>query len=738
MYFRKTFSVPSKSCKSSDIKSARLYITALGVYEAEINGETIGDEVLAPGFSSYHNRHLYNTFDVTENIHGALNAIGVLVGEGWYAGNLFPLADQPYDVYYGYSIGPLALLRITMQNGTIITVPTDTTWKTSKGALIDAKIYNGSEYDSTKELKNWSRPRFNDTAWKAALELPSIAQQLATPDGPPIRRLKEFEPRDVFKSPSGKTIVDFGQNFAGWVRLTVHGDRGTRITLRHAEVLENGELSIRPLRSAKATDSFVLHGKGVQILEPHFTYHGFRYVEVDGWPSGTTLDATSIAGVAIWSDMEETGWFNCSNSDLNQLHQNVRWSMRSNFLSIPTDCPQRDKGMGWTGDAHVFGPTANYLYNTAGFWSGWHKDLWAEMQFNGSMITPRWVPFTPPGVQDSQPTALWGDVAVGGPWNLWRSFGDKDMLVDQYSQARAWLDKGVVRNESGLWDRSTFQYGDWLDPATPPDNPSDAATSPHLVADAYLVRMTEIMTNMSSALEKVTDGEKYSSQAEELRDAFRKAWIVDDSMANETQAAYVLGVMFDLFEDNQEQAAANTLVNLIRDNDHLIGTGFAATYLIGHALSKIGAEDDFYQMLLQKKAPSWLYQVAMGATTIWERRDSLLPDGSVNPGDMTSFNHYAIGAVAEWMHTRIGGLAPVSPGWKDVSIAPVPGGGLTSANAEYVSGYGLVSSSWTLYEGKFKLEIKIPPNSRGVVTLPFTGKVHNVGSGSYSFYDEEL
>ncbi|KAM5347880.1 hypothetical protein ACJ41O_007704 [Fusarium nematophilum] len=739
VYFRKAFDVDAGS---SRVQKARLYVTALGVYEAEINGERVGDRVLAPGFQSYKYRHVYDTYDVTELVRDGENAIGIVVGEGWYAGRLFSLTQGKNRNLYGDKIGPMSLLVVSLEDGTEIEVPSDTTWSSSFGPITDAQIYNGETYDSRleTEFEGWSTASFNDSHWKGVEELPPLTADLVPSDGPPVRRLQKIKPVDIFTSPSGKTIVDLGQNFAGWVRVNVSGPSATNLTLKHVEVLENGEISTRPLRSADPTDNFILNGSGPQIWEPRFTFHGFRYVQVENWPEEETpLVPEAITGVAIWSDMEQTGWFSCSDSLLNKFHNNVRWSMRSNFLHIPTDCPQRDERMGWTGDAHAFGPTSNFLYNTAGFWRSWHKDVWAEMQANSNMAVPSWVPFTPPDAlgSSSSRTAIWGDVAVGNPFNIWRAFGDEDLLKEQYSQAKAWIDVGVMRDDTGLWNQSGFQFGDWLDPASPPDEPGQATTHPHLVADAYLIYMTELISNMSAILGEDEGKDKYTAQHKDLLEAFYAAWITDGKMANETQTAYTLGLAFDIFSSTDLDAAAQTLRRLVRENDYLVGTGFAATALLGHSMRKIGATSDFYRMLLQTRVPSWLYQVVQNGTTTWERWDSLLPNGTVNPGQMTSFNHYAFGSVADWMHQVIGGLAPGEPGWKEIQVAPVPGGDLTSAEARFVSGYGEVETAWTVDGEGFHLRLRVPPNSRAVVTMPNGGEVVEVGSGSHEFHDGE-
>ncbi|KAK7420396.1 hypothetical protein QQX98_002819 [Neonectria punicea] len=726
VYFRKEFPI------DESIQSARLYITSLGLYEAEINGQRVGDAVLTPGWQSYNHRHAYDTYDVTELVKEGRNTIGVVVGEGWFLGRL---AWDGKREFWGDTVGLLSLLTVTLENGTTVAIPTDTSWSANLGPIVSSEIYDGETYDSRLEadIEGWSSSSFSDDDWLATKELSSLKGSLSPPDGPPVRKLEERQPDTIFKSPSGKKIIDFGQNLVGWIRLTVDGPRGTNITLHHAEVLQDGELALGPLRSAKATDSLILHGNGTQTWEPHFTFHGFRFVQADGWPDDTPLTADAITAVVVHSDLEQTGWFECSNHLLNEFHANVRWSMKGNFLSIPTDCPQRDERLGWTGDAHAFGPTANFLYNTAGFWRGWHKDVWSEMQRNKSMIVPFYVPTLPPN-GESTAAAYWGDVAVANPWNLYRCSGDVDVLKEQSYQASGWIDVGVPRNDDGLWNRSSFQFGDWLDPKAPPDSPGDATTAQHLVADAYLVRMTEVLANISSAIGEKSKADEYRRRHSELRTEFQKAWIEDGELANCTQTAYALAIEFGLYTDDTErEEAAKTLRSLIAKNDYLVGTGFAGTPALGPALRSIGATDDFYKMLLQTEVPSWLYQVVQNGTTTWERWDSLLANGSLNSGEMTSFNHYAFGSVADWIHQSIGGLAPAEPGWKVAKVAPRPGGNITSADTRFVSGYGEVRVQWWIDEDEYRLNLWVPPNSKARVSLPKGGEAEEVGSGYYEY-----
>ncbi|KAI0904860.1 extracellular glycosyl hydrolase family 78 protein [Ustulina deusta] len=716
------------------ITSARLYITAYGLYEAFINGHRIGDAVLAPGWQSYNHRLVYDTYDVTSLLKNSANAIGIQVGEGWYAGRIgFDISRN----IWGDTLGAFALLVVTKADGSRETIPTDLTWSSSTGAITTSEIYDGEYYDSANDQPGWTTPNFRppETAkWIGVKALTSPLGRLAAPDGPPIRRLEEVELQDIIMTPSGATVLDFGQNLVGWLRLSVNGPAGTKIELVHVEVLEHGEIATAPLRSATQTDYLVLSGNGTRTWEPTFTYHGFRYVQVDNWPTEQTpLDRGSVKAIVVHSDMQRTGEFETSNSLLNKLTQNILWSLKGNFMSVPTDCPQRDERLGWTGDAHAFSPTSNFLYDTAGFWRGWLKDVVSE-QLDNNNVVPVVVPHVP-SVGSVYPTAVWGDVVVANAWNAYQSSGDLGALEAQYVGAAAWIDSGIPRGPDGLWDHTYFQFGDWLDPKAPNDSPGDATTDSGLVADAYLVYVTDLVAKLAAVLGLDDAAAHYENQTTTLKKAYQAAWIdANGTVANETQTGLALSLYFDLFPPGQDAAAAGRLQQLIAANSYLVGTGFAGTHVLGLALTKYGLTAEFYEMLLQTTVPSWLYQVVMNGTTTWERWDSLLPDGTVNPNMMTSFNHYAFGSVANWMFRTIGGLAPAAPGWKTIRVAPEPGGGLTSAKTTYLSPYGKVSTDWRVDAAGFDLELVVPPNARAEVVLPGDAqKVITVGSGTHLF-----
>ncbi|KAF2703491.1 glycoside hydrolase family 78 protein [Pleomassaria siparia CBS 279.74] len=733
--FRKAFS-------AGEVASARLYITALGLYEAEINGQRVGDHVLAPGYQAYNYRHVFDTYDVTDLVKAGDNAIGVTVGEGWFSGR-FGFGARPRNLY-GDTLGLLALLVTTDNDGNKQTVISDATWKTSTGPIITSEIYNGEMYNASLRQEGWSSAGFDESAWLATKTTNfSQAGRPSPPDGPPIKRHEEIMPKEIVQSTSGKTVLDFGQNLVGWLRLTVDGPDGTVITMVHTEVMENGEVSTRPLRSAKATDTLTLDGTGPITWEPKFTYHGFRYVQITGWPAETPLDGNSVTALVVHSDMERSGFFETSNKDLNKFHDNVIWSMKGNFLGVPTDCPQRDERLGWTGDAHAFMPTANYLYDTAGFWRGWLKDGWSEQSRGDYFVPPFYIPSD--DIEDTdrgrvrQPTAVWGDIVVGNPWALYQTTGDKVMLKEQLQGAKMWIDKGIPRRENGLW-KVGIQFGDWLDPKAPPEDARRATTDGTLVADAYLIQMTHLLSQMNEALGDADQQEIYRVQHDDvLIPAFQAAWMAPyadaGGIANVTQTALALALRFGIYTTPESrEAASKTLRKIIQDNQFQVGTGFAGTQQLGFALTETGSTPHFYKMLLSTTVPSWLYSVSMGATTTWERWDSLMPDGTVNPGSMTSFNHYAFGSVADWMHQKIGGLAPGVPGWKTIRVAPEPGGGITSARSAYRSAYGWANVTWEVTDdNKFSMTVKVPPNARAQVVLPGGTEVYEVGSGESSF-----
>jgi alpha-L-rhamnosidase len=709
---------------------ARLYVTALGVYEAQLNGSSVGDHVLAPGWTSYHHRLCYRTFDVTELLHEGRNAIGAILGDGWYRGRLGFRGGRRN--IYGDRLALLAQLEIGYADGTAERLITDERWRAETGPILSSDIYDGEVYDARLERPGWSEPGYDDDNWQGVRLLDRDLATLVAPSGPPGRRTELLAPATILTSPSGRTIIDFGQNLVGRLRLQVQGAAGQTITLRHAEVLEDGELCTRPLRFAEATDRYTMRGDATETWEPRFTFHGFRYVEVDGWPGELYADA--VRAVVCHSDMERTGWFECSDPLVNRLHENVVWSMRGNFLYIPTDCPQRDERLGWTGDIQVFSPTACFLYDTAGFLSSWLADLAAEQAAWGGMV-----PFYVPSLASTpmSPAAAWGDAAVIVPWVLYQCYGDVGILAEQFESMRAWVELIVgIAGEERLWEKG-LQFGDWLDPKAPPDAPWDARTEPAVVATAYFAHSAELLGKAARVLGRAADQARYLALAAEIRDAFAREYITPTGrLLSDTATAYALALQFALLTAaGQRLRAGERLAALVRGSGYQISTGFVGTPLLCDALCSVGETEAAYRLLMQRECPSWLYPVTMDATTIWERWDSLLPNGSVNPGEMTSFNHYALGAVADWLHRTVGGLAPGAPGWRHIDVRPLPGGGLTFARARHLTPYGMAECSWKIESGEMTVELEVPPNASASVSLPGRGDSPlEVGSGTHRWY----
>jgi alpha-L-rhamnosidase len=544
---------------------------------------------------------------------------------------------------------------------------------------------------------------------------------LVAPQGPPVRCTEVIAPTAVLTSPSGRRIIDFGQNLVGRVRIRVAGDAGERVTIRTAEVVQGGELYTRPLRDARSTDSYTLAGRAAEEWEPRFTFHGFRYAEIDGWP-GDLDEAVArgdIEARVYHTDLERSGWFASSDPELDRLHDNVVWSMRGNFVDVPTDCPQRDERVGWTGDLQVFAPTASFLYDVSGMLSSWLADVAVEQLPDGTI--PWYVPVIPAHHMWTpiRPGAAWGDVATFTPWTLFERFGDVGILRAQYDSARRWVDlQARLAGRDRLWDHG-FQLGDWLDPDAPPDDPAAGKTDRYLVATAYFAASARLVARMAEVIGLERDAAEYARLAEEVRTAFVSAYVGGDGiMVSDAQTAYALALAFDLLPGSLRAAAGDRLAALVAESGNRISTGFVGTPLVADALSTTGHTDVAYDLLMERGCPSWLYAVTQGATTIWERWDSMLPDGTVNSGSMTSFNHYALGAVADWMHRTVAGIAPDEPGYRRIRFAPRPDAGLTWAAAEHETPYGRAAISWRLDADGMNVEVMVPLGTTAVLDLP--------------------
>lgn len=718
------------------VAQATLHATAFGVYEAFINGVPVGDDVLSPGWSSYEWRLRWRSYDVT-SLLGPSTVIGVSLGNGWYRGRL---AWHGMSNLYGSELGFFGQLDVEFADGYLQSVASDSTWQSGPSATTANDLYDGQTIDARRNQPGWAEPNFDavasEGAWTGVHTLEFDAGRLAEPVGPPVVRAGVVRPVKISTSPAGKTLVDFGQNLVGWLRFTVQGAAGETITVRHAEVLEDGELGVRPLRSAKVTDTFILSGRE-DFFEPTKTFHGFRYAEITGWPG--TLTEDSLEAVVVHSELERTGTFECSNELVNQLHRNIVWGLRGNFLDLPTDCPQRDERLGWTGDIAVFAPAAAFLYDVKGFLQDWLLDLAAEQKAADGLV-PITVPDAlkycpqPPEFPKPESSALWSEASVWVPWALWEAYGDDSVLKNQYESMTSHTRRveGLL-SPAGLWDTG-FQFGDWLDPDADPDKPWDAKADTGVVATTCMFRTASITARTARLLGHQDDAEYFEQLAARVQTSYLEHYVTTDgTIHSDCTTVYALAIAFGILPNAEHvDFAGERLAELVRKNNYRVSTGFAGTPFITGALTGTGHSEEAYRLLLEEGCPSWLYPVTMGATTVWERWDSMLPDGTINKGEMTSFNHYALGAVADWLHKGVGGISPLAPGYSKVRIAPVPGVGIDWAKTSLQTPHGTVRVEWKLDDGALHVEATVPEGVEADVVLP-DGELRTVQGGIHHF-----
>jgi alpha-L-rhamnosidase len=717
-----------------DVTRALLHATARGIFTASVNGVPVDDDVLSPGWTSYEWRLRYRTYDVTQLLPtvGGRVVLGLELGNGWYRGRLGWTGRREV---YGPELGGLAQLEVEFADGHRQIVGTDTTWTAGPSATVANDLYDGQTIDARRVDNSWQVPGFHSGHWSGTHQLELDEAILTAYIGPPVRRQQEIAAQRVWQSPSGKTLIDFGQNLVGWMRFEVAGAEGTTITIRYAEVLENDELGTRPLRSALATDRFILSG-GSDRFEPTKTFHGFRYAQIEGWPGEVSLD--SLTAVVVHSGFSRIGEFSCSDDMLNQLHSNVVWGARGNFVDVPTDCPQRDERLGWTGDISVFAPTAAFLFDVKDFLRDWQADLMAEQQAaegRVAFVVPDVLKLLDNPFDEGWPTestAIWSDAAVWVPWALWQAYGDQQVLADSIDSMLAHLRRvESLLSDTGLWDKG-FQFGDWLDPAAPPEDPAAAKADPGVVATACLYRSARIAAEAAAILGRCEDADYLQHLADRTKVAFNTHYVTDGGLVrSDSPTVYTLAIHFGLLEPAAQAVAGDRLAALVAENGYRIATGFAGTPYIADALTATGHLDDAYRLLLERECPSWLYSVGMGATTIWERWDSMLPDGSINPGEMTSFNHYALGAVADWMHRTIGGLAPAAPGYRKILVRPRPGGGLTHAATSLLTPHGRVAVHWHRDGRDLTVAVTVPEGATAIIDLPNSDCIE-VGAGEHT------
>lgn len=693
------------------IRSARLYVTSHGLNDIYLNGQRVSDHLLNPGWTSYNKRLQYATYDVTSLLKSGKNAAGAMLGDGWYRSSI---ASPDNKNIYGKNLGLLFQLEVEYADGTKTTVTSDQQWKSSTGPILKSGIYYGEVYDARLEKSGWANAGFDDSNWRPVRLLNVGKDNLVASYGPPVRRHEIFKALKIFKTPRGENVVDFGQNLVGWIKLTVRGKAGQTITIHHAEVLDKqGNFYTENLRSAEQEIKYTLKGVGEEIYEPRFSFFGFRYIRIDGFPG--EIQPNNIEATAIYSDMSRTGNFTCSNALVNQLQRNIQWGQKGNFIDIPTDCPQRDERLGWTGDAQVFARTAAFNMNVAAFFSKWLKDLQADQLENGR------VPFVIPNVlgRNASGSAGWADASAIIPWTVYRAYGDKRVLEQQYASMKAWVDYMQQHAVNGLWD-SGFHFGDWLfyRPADDTDGTS-AVTDKSLITQCFWAHSTQLLINIASVLNKQEDVTHYTESLQRIKDAFVKEFTTASGrLVSSTQTAYVLALNFDMLPEHLRYQAAQRLVQNVEDYGHHLTTGFLGTPYLCSVLTRFGHTDVAYKLLLQEDYPSWLYPVKMGATTIWERWDGIRPDSTFQTTKMNSFNHYAYGAIGDWMYRTVAGLQEQRPGYREIKIAPEPGGGLTAVAAELMTPYGQAKSAWKIENGIFMLDVVVPANTSAIIILP--------------------
>ncbi len=774
-YVRKSFKI------HSPITSARLYVTALGFYECAINGQNVNADVFAPGWTDYNKRIQYNVYDVTSLLRQGDNAIGAVLGDGWAVGRLGWTATRQH-----YVDRPrlLAQLEITHADGRTQLITSDGTWKQQFGALLDNDMQAGEAYDARLEMPGWDSPGFDDKRWLPVATFESSAATLVATNGPTVRRMEEIKPVSdpvITRSSLGATaIYDLGQNMVGRVRFRGSAPAGTTIAIRYAEVLDaKGALYTANLRTARATDYYTFKGEGEEIWEPRFTFHGFRYVEIAGYTGECNRD--TITGIVLHSDITVTGSFECSDPMINQLQHNILWGQKGNFVDVPTDCPQRDERLGWTGDIQVFAQTAALNMNVAGFLSKWLRDVGDAQSERGEI--PAVVPNKPSLMPDSGPA--WSDAAVVVPWALYQAYGDSRVLADNYAMMSRFMDylQEVSPNliRCALDFPSWPGFGDWLS--------INANTPRDLIGTAFLAYDAKLMTQIASALGKRNDTAKYRKLFADVKQAFADRFLIGGAgiPANEvasefrklldarpmesgnlkvveygtvdskvfntavfkpTQTSYALALFFDLLPKKLRAVAAAELVEDIKLRGMHLSTGFVGTPYLAHALSDNGQLDTAYALMHQKTWPSWLYSVTKGATTIWERWDGFTDDNGFQDAGMNSFNHYAYGAIGAWLFGVVAGIQIDSeqPGYKHSVLRPLPGGGLTHASATVRTLFGELRSAWTLSDGRLAWAIVVPPNTTATAHVPnaegkhvtlngaaVNGAEHELSAGEHSF-----
>ena len=701
------------------IKRARAYVTGLGGYVMHINGNRVGDAVFTPGWTHYPKRIQYQTFDVSNLLHKGKNAIGAVLGNQWWSSGL------GWNGSIVYSKGPLRFLlqlKVDYQDGSSQTFISNSDWKTHDSPIIETTLYHGEKYDARLEESGWDSPNFDDSNWQKITLLEKEKGKLVAQQGPLLRIVKEVKPIEITSPSTGVYVVDMGQNFAGWARLKVQGEAGTTVQMRFAETLKpDGNVYRENLRGAEATDVYILKGNGIEEWQPSFTYHGFRFVELTGFPNEPGLDA--LTGLVVYSEAPNTGEFSCSNELLNKVQNNILWGQASNMYSVPTDCPQRDERLGWMGDAQAFAPTSSYNMEMISFFSKWMHDITDGQEEDGAVYD-----VNPPIVVKGPAAPGWGDAVFVVPWVMYKFYGDERILEENYNAMVAWVEYMKSKSIGNLYEQGGYE--DWVAVEKSPSEP---------IGSAYYFYGAKMISTIARLLGKTEDENKYQELSEKISEAYNKKHFdtAKNTYTGNTQTANLIPLNFGIVpQEKIEDVAANIAEN-VKANDNHLTTGFLGVSLLLPTLSNYGYNDLAYKVATQKTYPSWGYSVEQGATTIWE-----LWDGETKGPDMNSRNHFALGSCGEWYYGYLAGIkpSPEAPGFKKTILSPMPAEGLDWAKASVKTNYGIVSSHWEKNGNSIEYNFKIPVNTTAEFHLPFLGK--NVKSvkeaDTFIFQNEEL
>jgi alpha-L-rhamnosidase len=712
LYLRRAFELERAPVR------ARLYATARGVYEPRLNGERVGDHELAPGWTEYHHRIQYQTHDVTHLLRPGGNVLAAVVADGWWSGYVGFDPRRPAK-HYGTAPALLAQLVLDFADGSRQVVATDPAWSEGPGEIAMADLLMGEYVDARRRVPGWDDDDALATGGSMADFRPVAV--LDTDPGPlvaepddPVRVTRDVAPLALHAEGPGRTVVDFGQNLVGRVRLTVRGaGPGHRIVLRHAETLtDDGELYLANLRRAEATDVLVTsggNGDGTETFEPRFTFHGFRYAEIDNHPG--TLAAEDVTARVVQSDTPWTGRFECSDAVVNRLAANIEWGQRGNFVSVPTDCPQRDERLGWLADAQIFAPTASRNADVSAFLARWLRDVVDGQDADGAFRD-----VSPVVSLDREAAPAWGDGAVVIPWHLWRTYGDRDVLERCFEPMVRWVGHVRRHNPDLIWrHRTGNSYGDWLQ--------VDAETPRDLLATAWFARSTEITADAAAVLGRAEAEIEHRTLHAGIRRAFAEEFVrPDGTLTGGTQTAYLLGLAFGLLPEHLVPAAVERLVADVRARGNRLTTGFVGVGFLCPVLTDHGHADVAYALLHQDEYPSWGYSIRHGATTIWERWDGWTDHGGFQSAAMNSFNHYSLGSIGDWLFGRVAGIDQTaeSVAYRELLLRPTPGGRLTWARAEQRTARGDVACGWSLDRGRIAVTVTVPPGTTAVLELPTT------------------